>query len=73
MAMATETSYLDRVGETSGLIWRTLDEQGAMPLSKLLKQIDSPREIVLMSIGWLAREEKIIVEEVGRKRMIDLA
>jgi len=73
MAIATDASYLDQVGETSGLVWNLLSKQGPVALSKLLKQIDAPREVVLMAIGWLAREEKISIEEVGRKRIIDLA
>ena len=73
MATATETSYLQRVGETSGLIWHSLNESGPVAMSKLPKQIDAPRELVLMGLGWLAREGKIEIEEVGRKRIVSLS
>jgi hypothetical protein len=34
--------------------------------------IDAPRDQVMQSVGWLAREEKITIEEATRGRIIAL-
>ena len=62
--MATASSICTaQIGETAGLVWHALDEGGPMSLAKLTKQLDVPRDSVMQSIGWLAREGKIRIEE----------
>jgi hypothetical protein len=41
-----------------------------MDLAKLVKTVGEPRDAVMQAIGWLAREDKIIFEDNGRKRII---
>ena len=53
---------ITEIGITAGDIWHYLDQHGKSPLSKVVKGIDTERDRVLMSIGWLAREGHIIVE-----------
>lgn len=72
MMMMTADS-ISQIGETAGLIWHTLDEQGPMTISKLVKSVDAPRDLVLQAIGWLAREHKLVIEENGRSKTISLA
>ncbi len=72
MATVIESTYQAKVGEAAGQAWHLLDEQGPLPLTKLLKQLDASREVSLMALGWLAREEKIEVEERGRRRVVSL-
>ena len=43
-----------------------------MSLTKLAKQIDTPRDVVMQAIGWLAREEKISIEDESRSKVISL-
>lgn len=43
-----------------------------MDLTKLIKAVGEPRDAVMQAIGWLAREDKLIFQDNGRKRTISL-
>jgi len=61
------------IGAVAGLIWNYLDMNGAVTLSKLAKDIDAPRDVVMQGVGWLAREGKIRFDETPRSKVIVLA
>jgi Winged helix-turn-helix domain (DUF2582) len=63
---------LKQVGETAGRVWSVLQEKGPLSLNALKKQVKAPGDVVLMSIGWLAREEKLVLEQKGRVQMFRL-
>ncbi len=44
------------IGIVAGEIWHYLDEKNKATVDELAKGIKRPRELVLMSLGWLARE-----------------
>jgi hypothetical protein len=44
------------IGIVAGEIWHFLDEHQNATLDQLVKGTKRPRELVLMSLGWLARE-----------------
>jgi hypothetical protein len=54
------------------MVWQHLDQNGAVTLSKLVKEIDAPRDQVMQGIGWLAREGKIRFDETSRSKVISL-
>jgi hypothetical protein len=70
MAMATETS-IGQIGETAGAIWRILSEQGPIRLAKLVKEVGAPRDVFMQGVGWLAREDKIVIDD-SRARIVSL-
>ena len=72
MATATPISRVTHIGETAGVVWKILDEEGPMSMAKLVKAVGKPRDTVMQALGWLAREEKICVEEEGRSRIVSL-
>ncbi len=72
MATVEATFCVEQIGLTAGVVWETLDENGTMSLAQLAKQIDAPKDLVMQAVGWLAREEKVQIEEVGRKRVVSL-
>lgn len=74
MATATATTIccLGQIGETAGDIWRLLDGNGPMSTAKLVKELDVPRDVVMQALGWLAREDKIAIEEDARSRVVSL-
>jgi DNA-binding transcriptional ArsR family regulator len=72
MATATPESCLSEIGETAGVVWRLLDQKGPLTLAKLVKDIDLPRDTIMQALGWLAREDKIDIEENGRTRTVSL-
>lgn len=54
---------ITEIGITAGDIWHYLDEHGRSSLSQVVRGIDTDKERVLMSIGWLAREGHVIIEK----------
>ena len=66
------TTFAEQIGETAGAIWRVLDSEGSVSLTQLVKRVGEPRDSVMQGLGWLAREGKIQMEEVGRKRTVSL-
>ena len=72
MSTANPIPCVDQIGETAGRVWHCLRESGPMSLSKLVKNIEAPRDVVLQAVGWLAREDKIDIEERNRTRVICL-
>ena len=47
---------ITEIGIAAGDIWHYLDERGSATLDQLAKGIGKPKELLLMSLGWLARE-----------------
>lgn len=72
MATAGPDSLVAEIGETAGVVWRLLADNGPMNLTKLVKASEAPRDTVMQAIGWLAREEKISLAEEGRSRFVSL-
>jgi len=56
---------ITRIGITAGEIWHYLDEQGkdTVKLSELLSNLSADDYLILMSIGWLAREGHVIMDD----------
>ena len=54
---------ITRIGIVAGDIWRLLEKEKEMTLSSMVSQVGKPREILLMGLGWLAREGHIILKE----------
>lgn len=70
--MAIDCPIVAHVGETAGLVWKALAENGPMSMARLVKAVGEPRDTVMQAIGWLAREEKIVMEDQGRSRIVSL-
>jgi hypothetical protein len=72
--MATEMvgNEISKIGAAAGMVWQYLDQNGAVTLSKLAKEIDASRDQVMQGIGWLAREGKIRFDETSRSKVISL-
>lgn len=50
---------ITEIGIAAGEIWHYLDEKGSATLDQLNQGIRQPKELILMSLGWLAREGHI--------------
>jgi hypothetical protein len=72
MALAPPMSHVARVGEKAGLVWKILNESGPLSMAKVVKAVGGPRDVVMQALGWLAREDKIWIEEDGRTRVVSL-
>ena len=47
---------ITEIGITAGDIWHYLDKHETATLDELVRGIKKPRELIFMSLGWLARE-----------------
>ncbi len=63
---------ITEIGIVAGDIWHFLDQKGEVGLSDLIKGIDKPRDNVLMSLGWLAREGHVVLQKVNNDYTITL-
>ncbi len=54
---------ITRIGITAGDIWNYLESHGkAATLNMMAADLGKNRDLVLMSIGWLAREGHVVLE-----------
>ncbi|MCH2115743.1 MAG: winged helix-turn-helix domain-containing protein [Pirellulales bacterium] len=72
MATLEASSTVYQIGESAGQIWTLLDTAGPQKITHVVKEIDAPRDLVMQALGWLAREEKITIEEQTRSRVVSL-
>ena len=61
-----------RVGSAAGVIWRYLHGHGDATIRRLKKETKLSGQVLLMAIGWLAREDKLVVTRAGRTLKISL-
>jgi hypothetical protein len=63
---------ITEIGIIAGDIWHYLDHHGDTMLSELARGIDKPRDHVLMSVGWLAREGHVVLDQEGQNYRVSL-
>ena len=55
------------IGDAAGVIWKFLDQQPEpVNLSKLKKDLSLSSTLLMMGLGWLAREDKLNIEVSGK-------
>jgi len=62
----------EKIGETAGKIWDTLNNNDRVGVSRLPKLVQEKDVIVYQSLGWLAREGKIEYERKGNGTVVSL-
>lgn len=63
---------ITEIGIVAGEIWHYLDQHGKVSLSELVSGIDKARDNVLMSLGWLAREGHVVLDQSGQEYRVSL-
>jgi hypothetical protein len=61
-----------QVGNDAGVIWRYLSENGAGPITRLAKGTGLEKKRVDRAVGWLAREGKAEISQVGKTEVVSL-
>ena len=57
---------ITEIGIVAGEIWHYVEKNNKQDtLENIVKHIDKPRDIILMSLGWLAREGHFVLEGEG--------
>ncbi|HEX4072058.1 MAG TPA: winged helix-turn-helix domain-containing protein [Planctomycetaceae bacterium] len=67
-----DSHQVESIGTVAGQVWQYLDAHGSVTLSKLAREIEAPRDLVMQGVGWLAREGKIAFHEGPRSKTISL-
>ena len=57
---------IDAIGETAGKVWKFLQQNGEANLNQIKKNVKADPNLILQAIGWLAREDKLIVGKRAR-------
>lgn len=59
-------------GSNAGIVWKTLNQNGSSNLANLVKTTSLTREEIYGALGWLGRENKIVVKQKGRAMIFSL-
>ncbi len=60
------------IGEAAGISWQYLEQHGVTTLSKLKQGTKLSDQLLLMALGWLARENKLNLVQQKRSLKISL-
>ncbi len=60
------------IGNSAGEVWKFLDTNGASSVNKIANATGLSKNDIQRAIGWLAREEKISIEQQGRTELLSL-
>ena len=60
------------IGKAAGISWEYLDQHGETTLSKLKQGTKLSEQILLIALGWLAREGKLNFVQDGRSLKVSL-
>ena len=75
--MATDvlTHHVESIDICARLIWQYLNQMAsnnASTLGRLTREVDASRDLVMQSVGWLAREGKVTFKKGPRSEVIAL-
>lgn len=59
MAVIEQVDIKPQVGETAGMVWHALSNEGPLTINQLKKKFNGSGELLNFAIGWLAREDKV--------------
>lgn len=60
------------IGDAAGKLWKYLNENGPSSATKIEKETDISRNDIQRAIGWLSKEDKLLIETKGRVETISL-
>jgi Winged helix-turn-helix domain (DUF2582) len=72
MSTAQYNSTVEQIGDAAGQIWHYLNENGPTAITRLIKDVDVPRDLLMQGIGWLAREDKVTIDNDSRSKTVSL-
>jgi hypothetical protein len=49
------------IGTTAGAIWQALNANGELSLPNLKQQVEAKSPVFDWAVGWLAREDKVVI------------
>ena len=67
-----ETTVESLFGTNAGIVWKALNQNGTSNIGDLVKATSLSQEEVYGALGWLGREDKIVMEQRGRALLFSL-
>lgn len=62
----------NKIDDAAGQVWRFLDKNGSTSVSKITNETGLNKNDVQRAVGWLLKEDKLIIEAVGRTETLSL-
>jgi len=62
----------EKAGDVAGAIWTALNELGALESKALKKVTKTTDKDLFLGLGWLLREDKIVISETEKDLLISL-
>ena len=62
----------EEIASTAGIIWHALNDSGELSLAKLKKEVNGKTPVFDWAVGWLAREDKLVITSEKRSFRIQL-
>ena len=59
-------------GINAGIVWKALNQNGSSNIRNLVKFTSLSREEIFGALGWLGREDKLMIEQKGRAMVFSL-
>jgi hypothetical protein len=63
---------VESISAAAGAIWQFLDKNGEASVNKVTTETGLSKNDIQRGIGWLAREDKLIIEIKGRVETLSL-
>ena len=63
---------LSTIGDDAGKVWQYLDKNGSASVTKITNETEISKSDVQRAIGWLLKEDKLLIEVVGRAETLSL-
>ncbi len=63
---------IEKIGQTAGEVWQLLNRNGETTVAKLRTGTKSDAFTVNAAIGWLAREDKVVISKSGNSVKVAL-
>lgn len=60
----------EKIGTNAGKVWHALNQVKQISVAELSRKLDLSFEDIAVSVGWLARENKIFIQKQGSQLII---
>ena len=62
----------EEIASTAGIIWHALNDRGELSRAKLKRAVNGRTAVFDWAVGWLAREDKVVITREKRSFRIQL-
>lgn len=63
---------MNDIGSAAGELWRFLDANGPSAAESVKRKLKLSSHVFYAAVGWLAREDKILIRNEGSKLVLSL-